>query len=91
MACRRRSSFRKTATRGPDTVLTMYDSKACDNRVLVSPGHPESSALVEVLKGPCSDEVPRMPNGCSEESDNCVPDDYIAAVEQWTTEGAKRP
>jgi hypothetical protein len=70
MRCRRRSSFRKTATRGPDTVLTTYLSKACGNRLLVSP---------------------RMPNGCSEESDNCVPDDYIAAVEQWTTEGAKRP
>jgi hypothetical protein len=72
-------------------VLTQYVSTACDNMVLVSPGHPEASALVKVLKGPCSDAVPRMPNGCTEADGNCVPDDYIAAVEQWIAEGANRP
>ena len=73
------------------TVLTQYVSKACDDMVLVSPGHPEASALVKVLKGPCSDQVPRMPNGCTDDAGNCVPDDYIAAVEQWIADGAPHP
>jgi hypothetical protein len=73
------------------SVLTQYVSMACDNLVLVVPGHPEQSALVKVLKGPCSDQVPRMPNGCTDADGNCVPDDYIAAVEQWITNGALRP
>ena len=72
-------------------VLTQYVSKDCGNEVLVSPGHPEASALVKVLKGPCSDKVPRMPNGCTAQDENCVPDDYIAAVEQWIADGANRP
>ena len=73
------------------SVLTQFVSKACDNMVLVVPGHPEQSALVKVIKGPCSTDVPRMPNGCTEADGNCVPDDYIAAVEQWIADGANRP
>jgi hypothetical protein len=72
-------------------VLTQFVATACGNTVLVVPGHPEESALVKAITGPCSDQVPRMPDGCTDADGNCVPDDYIAAVEQWITDGAMRP
>jgi len=73
------------------TVLTTYVSKDCGNFPLVTPGHPEESALILALKGPCSEDVPRMPNGCDDEQGNCVPDEYIVALEQWISEGAAHP
>lgn len=66
--------------------FTTVMSTACGMPVVV-PCHPELSALSKLLKGPCGD-LPRMPKGCTAEDGNCVPDDFIAAVDQWITNGA---
>ena len=75
------------------TELTTHISVICGNIQLITPGNPEQSALVKVLKGPCGVEpniIPRMPNGCIEDEfgSTCVPNDYIAAIEQWVRNGA---
>jgi hypothetical protein len=75
------------------TELTTHISVACGNIPLIMPGNPEQSALVKIIKGPCGvppDEIPRMPNGCIEDEfgSTCVPNDYIAAIEQWVLNGA---
>lgn len=75
------------------TELTTHISVACGNIPLIAPGNPEQSALVKIIKGPCGvppNDIPRMPNGCivDEFSNTCVPDDYIAAIEQWVRNGA---
>lgn len=75
------------------TELTTHVSVACGNIPLVTPSNPEQSALVKILKGPCGvppDDIPRMPNGCIEDEfgSTCVPNDYIAAIEQWVRNGA---
>jgi len=69
--------------------LTSYVSKACGNSKLVERGKPAQSALVAILKGPCG-MTPRMPYGCSVESGDCIPDEYIAAVSKWIESGARR-
>lgn len=71
------------------TNLTTSASIECDNLPIVDPGNAEGSALIRLLKGPCG-ETPRMPAGCFENEfeNNCVPDDYIAAIEQWVADGA---
>ncbi|HKU38322.1 MAG TPA: hypothetical protein VJR89_09245 [Polyangiales bacterium] len=69
--------------------LTSYVSAACNNLPLVSPGNPARSALVTILKGPCG-KTPRMPYGCSAEAGDCIPDEYIAAVERWIERGAPK-
>jgi hypothetical protein len=71
------------------TNLTTYVSKACNNTKLVTPGDPSQSALLKILRGPCG-MTPRMPYGCTEDAGDCIPDDYIAAVEQWIKNGAVR-
>jgi hypothetical protein len=60
--------------------MTSYVAKECGNMRLVSPGKPDESALIKILKGPCG-VVPRMPYMCSD--DACIPDDYIAALSRW--------
>jgi hypothetical protein len=70
------------------TNLTTYVSKACSNK-LVTPGDPTQSALLKILRGPCG-MTPRMPYGCSADAGDCIPDEYIAAVEQWIKSGAPR-
>jgi hypothetical protein len=70
--------------------LLSYVSKACNNTKLVDPCNPTQSALVKILKGPCG-ATPRMPFGCSAQAGDCIPDEYIAAVEQWIAAGAPRP
>jgi hypothetical protein len=62
-------------------------SDDCGGVPVVNPGDPEGSALVMMLKGPCG-ALPRMPNGCRDDDCSCVPDNYIAAVEQWVLDGA---
>lgn len=57
-----------------------YVSRACGNVKLVDPGHPDQSALIKILSGPCG-TTPRMPYMCS--GDACIPDDYVAALAQW--------
>jgi hypothetical protein len=66
--------------------LTSYVSEACNEMRLVQPGAPAQSALPRILSGPCG-MTPRMPFGCDPQTD-CIPDEYIAAVEQWIAAGA---
>jgi hypothetical protein len=68
-----------------DTLLT-YTVERCENRVLVVPGQPENSALPMLLREGCG-ELPQMPLGCAS-SNLCVPDSYIAGIEQWIADGA---
>ena len=70
--------------------LTRHVSVECGNLPVVTPGHPERSAIVKVLKGPCSSKVPQMPNGCTPEANNCLPAEYVAAIERWIALGAPR-
>lgn len=70
--------------------LLSYVSKACSNTKLVDPCNPAQSALVKILKGPCG-ATPRMPFGCSPQAGDCIPEEYITAVEQWIAAGARRP
>jgi hypothetical protein len=72
------------------TNLTSYVSTACGNTKLVVPGKPAQSALISILTGPCG-MTPRMPYGCSAQAGDCIPDEYIAAVAQWITNGAPQP
>jgi hypothetical protein len=72
------------------TNLTSYVSTACGNVKLVTPGDTARSALLMILRGPCG-MTPRMPYGCSAQDGNCIPDDYIAAIEQWIAAGAPNP
>jgi Fe-S-cluster containining protein len=71
-------------------VLTHHVSVDCGNIPVVTPGDPQKSALMKVLKGPCSAKVPQMPNGCRPEQGNCVPSNYVAAIERWITLGAPK-
>lgn len=70
--------------------LTTYVSKACDDTRLVTPGDPAASALIKILRGPCG-ATPRMPYGCTAEAEDCIPEEYIAAVAQWIENGAPGP
>ena len=65
--------------------ITTYVAKDCDNDLFIDPGHPESSAVIKVLSGPCG-SVPQMPNGCK--GDSCIPQDYIDALSDWIANGA---
>lgn len=71
------------------TELTTTMSADCGNIPVLTPGNPAQSALVMLLKGPCG-ELERMPRGCiqNEFENNCVPDEYITAIEQWVAMGA---
>lgn len=70
------------------TRLTSRISTNCGNIPIVNPGNPQASALVKILRGPCS-PTPRMPLGCVDDQDaTCIPADYIAAIEQWIAAGA---
>ncbi|WP_437544686.1 hypothetical protein WME97_36505 [Sorangium sp. So ce367] len=72
--------------------LTTHISEACGDIPLVTPGEPEQSALVKILKGPCGD-IARMPNGCVSEPGpeyTCLPQAYIEAIEQWVADGAQQ-
>ncbi|WP_437981465.1 hypothetical protein [Sorangium sp. So ce117] len=72
--------------------LTTHISEACGDIPLVTPGAPEQSALVKILKGPCGD-IARMPNGCVGEPGpeyTCLPQAYIDAIEQWVADGAQQ-
>lgn len=68
--------------------LQSYVSEACGKRRLVVPGNPEESALLSILRGPCG-ATPRMPYGCSDETGDCIPDDYIEAISLWILSGAR--
>lgn len=68
--------------------LTSHVSKNCGNLPIVNPGKPQESALVKILKGPCT-PTPRMPLGCVDDEDAaCIPPEHIAAITQWIAIGA---
>lgn len=70
--------------------LTGHVSEACGNLPVVTPGAPERSALIKLLKGPCGG-LPRMPSGCVSgpvEEYTCLPPVYIEAIERWVKNGA---
>ncbi|WP_437587566.1 hypothetical protein [Sorangium sp. So ce1000] len=72
------------------TTLTTHISAGCGNLPVVTPGDPERSALVKLIKGPCG-TVERMPRGCNPASGpeyTCLPPEYIDAIEQWVALGA---
>ncbi|WP_437525146.1 hypothetical protein WME79_37555 [Sorangium sp. So ce726] len=72
------------------TTLTTHISEACGDIPLVTPGNPEQSALVKILKGPCGN-IARMPNGCVSDPGpeyTCLLPEYIDAIEQWVASGA---
>lgn len=77
--------------RGDDQLharLTSHISENCGGLPIISPGDPQGSALPKLLRGPCGPTA-RMPIGCVEDQDaNCVPAEYIAAIEQWIALGA---
>ncbi len=70
--------------------LTHHISVDCGNIPVVTPGDPSRSAIVKVLKGPCSAKVPQMPNGCRPQDNNCLPSEYVAAIERWIALGAPK-
>jgi hypothetical protein len=70
--------------------LTQHVSVDCGNIPVVTPGNPARSAIVKVLKGPCSSKVPQMPNGCTPAANNCLPAEYVAAIERWIELGAPK-
>jgi hypothetical protein len=73
--------------------LTTTVSVNCGNLRVVEPGHPEQSALIKIIKGPCAGPCTttvRMPKDCSPEMENCLPDDMISSLEKWIANGAQR-
>jgi len=81
------------AVKDPDRLyetITHHISVDCGNIPVVMPGSPEKSALVKVLKGPCSAKVPQMPNGCQPALGNCLPANYVTAIERWISAGAPK-
>jgi len=76
--------------------LTTQMSELC-GKLIVSPGYPDQSALVQVLTTGCgtvtpgcligTECIPRMPLECTEGVD-CIPPDYIEAIRQWIANGA---
>ena len=71
--------------------LTTTVVKDCEDNPIVTPGDPSKSALLEILQGDCSMNVPRMPPGCVDGDSGCVPPNYIAALSQWISDGAPWP
>lgn len=70
------------------TRLRTLVSESCGDLPVLNPGKPQESALVRILKGPCG-ETARMPLGCVEDDDaNCVPGEYVRAIERWIAAGA---
>ena len=67
--------------------LTSYVSTACGNLKLVEPGNAAESAILKILTGPCG-MTPRMPYMCTDQDANCIPAEYVAALEQWIASGA---
>lgn len=71
------------------TTLTTHMTKHCGP--VITPGSPENSALVKLMKGPCNG-TDRMPYGkCVDDTDEgCVPSDVVAAIEKWIANGAPK-
>jgi len=68
-------------------------SEECGGLTVLVPGDPDASALVRLLKGACG-SLPQMPADCDCDPvpyiNNCVPADYVMAVEEWVRIGAPK-
>lgn len=64
-------------------------SKTCGP--VINLNNPAESALVKLLRGPCNGTL-RMPLGACDDAGNgnCVPEDYIMAIQQWIANGAPK-
>ncbi len=72
--------------------LTMpLDTDLCYNQQIVVPGSPETSVIVEVLRGPIEEPcvLIQMPAGCGGDTP-CLEEADIAILENWISEGAPR-
>jgi hypothetical protein len=68
--------------------LTTHVSTGCCNLKVVDPGYPARSAIIRVLKGECG-EISQMPNRCIPgPNGDCLPVNYVTAIEQWIAAGA---
>jgi hypothetical protein len=76
--------------------MKSFTSEIC-GMPIVDPGNPSDSALVKVLREGCnvtpncsvgSQCIPRMPENC-EDGVDCIPEEYIQAIEQWIRDGAQ--
>jgi len=67
--------------------LTTYMTKHCGP--VLTPGSPQDSALIKLLKGPCNG-TDRMPYGkcAADGEEGCISPEYIAAIEKWIANGA---
>lgn len=80
--------------------LTTWTSELCGNKLVVNPGNPDQSAILDVLTTGCGavapncvvgeECIPQMPFNCQPGFD-CVPDDKIEAIRQWIADGAVGP
>jgi len=74
--------------------LTTATSSLCGGIPLITPGQPESSALLKIIKGECEPMEQgmssRMPFGCDPDPlyGNCLAPNVIAAIEEWIQNGA---
>ena len=71
------------------TYMMSFKTLQCGK--LIDTANPAQSALVRYLRGPCG-EIERMPSyKCFDDGDEqCVPEYYIQAIEQWIADGAPR-
>ena len=69
----------------------MMSFKTLECGKLIDTANPSQSALVKYLRGPCG-KIERMPSyKCFDDGDEqCVPEYYIQAIEQWIAKGAPR-
>ncbi|HYQ47007.1 MAG TPA: hypothetical protein VER11_33780 [Polyangiaceae bacterium] len=78
--------------KAPDQLYTyMMSFKTLQCGKLIDTANPSQSALVKYLRGPCG-MIERMPSyKCFDDGDEqCVPEYYIQAIEQWIALGAPR-
>ncbi|HEY3498722.1 MAG TPA: hypothetical protein VGK73_28720 [Polyangiaceae bacterium] len=65
-------------------ILTTRKVMPCGDRLIVSPGKPEESAILMLPNWECTDFV--MPQGCIE--DPCLPEADLATIRAWIAAGA---
>lgn len=79
------------------TRLTTWTSELCGNKLVVNPGNPEHSAILDVFTTGCGDVfpkcqvgtecIPQMPIGCQPGFD-CIAPEKTEAIRQWIANGA---
>lgn len=62
-------------------------TNVCNERVLVVPSSPETSLLVEVVRG-ATDCTRRMPFGCELDGGTCLSEAEVGVITEWIAAGA---